>query len=107
MILRVVAQVRGGQGLQHAVQRVVFEQIAFFDVGGERRITSVSAELLQLSRMDPPIFGGVHRAAFEAMAAKRSAIKAGCGASGLDDPRDRAWIDRLMADDMARRPARK
>jgi len=51
------------QGLQHPIECVVLEQIAFFDVGGERRIAAVAAELLQLHRMDPPVFGGVHRTA--------------------------------------------
>jgi hypothetical protein len=51
------------QGLQHPVERVVFEQIAFLDVGGERRIAAVATELFQLHRMDAPVFGGIHSAA--------------------------------------------
>src|ERR1700722_10324711 len=59
---------RTKQTSEHAVERVVLEQVAFLEIGAERRVAGVPAELLQLGRMDPPVFGGIHGAAFEAVA---------------------------------------
>ncbi len=55
--------------LQHAVERIVLEQIAFFQIGPEGRVTGVPAELLELRGMHAPVLGGVHRAALERVAA--------------------------------------
>ena len=52
--------IKAEPGLKHAVKRVVFEEISLLDIGGERRVTLMAAELLQLSRVDPPVFGGIH-----------------------------------------------
>jgi hypothetical protein len=59
----------GGQGLEHPVEGVVLEQIAFFDIGGEGGVALVAAELLQLGRMHPPVLRGIHGAALQAVSA--------------------------------------
>jgi hypothetical protein len=42
-------------GLEHPVERVVCEQVALLDVGGERGVALVAAELLELGEMHPAV----------------------------------------------------
>src|SRR5271166_2993481 len=98
--------IKAEPGLEHAVKRVVFEEISFLDIGGERRVTPMAAELLQLSRVDPPVFGGIHGAALKAVSAQRMGIEPNRGAADLNDPGDRAGVDRVVPDDVDRGPVR-
>ena len=58
-----------GQGLEHSVEGIVLEQIAFLDIGGEGGVALVAAELLQLGGMHPPVLRGIHGAALQAVPA--------------------------------------
>jgi hypothetical protein len=55
--------------------------------------------------MNPPVLRGIHSAALQAVPAQSLGIEPGRGAARLDDPGDCAGIDRLVADDVGRRPA--
>ena len=65
------------------------------------------SELFELGGVDAAVLGGVERAALEAVAAEHSAVEPGSDATGLDDACDGAGIDRLPADHVGRRPARR
>jgi hypothetical protein len=51
--------------LQHPIERVVGEQVAFLEIGGQGRVAGVAPELLDLRGMNAPVLGCVHRAALE------------------------------------------
>ena len=73
-----------------------------------RGVALVPSELFELGGVDAAVLGGVERAALEGCGRREhSAVEPGSDATGLDDACDGAGIDRLPADHVGRRPARR